>query len=203
MKGNTPLSKALYSCNHGYRLHGLKERQCQNNGIWYGDAPTCKSKYNCTFLLNYTLNTCMHAHKKGACCSCILHMHISFSMKVIWHSGDTEFNSVLLILSTQKSPVSKRCMLFCCILHMHNIISFSMKMTWHSGDTEFNFIHTEITCLNLKAPLYGKVDVKGYTPLSKALYSCNHGYRLHGLKERQCQNNGIWYGDAPTCKSKL
>ena len=78
VKGNTPLSKALYSCNHGYRLHGLKERQCQNNGIWYGNAPTCKSKYNCTFLLNYTFD----AHRKGVCC-CILYTHTSFSLKVI------------------------------------------------------------------------------------------------------------------------
>jgi 3'-phosphoadenosine 5'-phosphosulfate sulfotransferase (PAPS reductase)/FAD synthetase len=64
------------------------------------------------------------------------------------------------------------------------------------------FIHTGIICLRLEAPLHGKVVVKGNTPSSKALYSCNHGYKLHGLQERQCQYDGIWQGDAPVCKSK-
>ena len=63
-------------------------------------------------------------------------------------------------------------------------------------------MHTEIICPDLTAPRYGKVIVKGNTPLSKALYSCNDGYELHGLKWRQCQYDGSWSESAPVCRVK-
>lgn len=47
-RGNTPSSKAYYSCNAGYELKGLKWRKCLYDGTWYGSAPTClpiKSEY--------------------------------------------------------------------------------------------------------------------------------------------------------------
>ena len=52
------------------------------------------------------------------------------------------------------------------------------------------------------APQYGSVDIKGYGHGSKALYSCNHGYKLNGGEYITC-NYGVWKGRIPVCKRKF
>ena len=42
--GNTPGSRATYSCISGYRLSDDQPRQCQDNGKWSGVEPSCISK---------------------------------------------------------------------------------------------------------------------------------------------------------------
>jgi hypothetical protein len=43
--------------------------------------------------------------------------------------------------------------------------------------------------------------VKGYTPGSKAHYSCDYGYQLDGDEYNTCEY-GKWVGKTPVCKRK-
>ena len=59
-----------------------------------------------------------------------------------------------------------------------------------------------ITCSDLDDPQYGSVKVSGITPGSKADYRCNRDFKLVGVAQRKCQDNGQWTGEAPVCKRK-
>ena len=60
-------------------------------------------------------------------------------------------------------------------------------------------IQTAIPCTKLAAPEYGTVNVKGYSHSSRAVYACNHGYKLYGDDYITC-DYGIWKGKIPVCK---
>ena len=62
------------------------------------------------------------------------------------------------------------------------------------------FINTGIVCPHLDHPQYGRVKVDRYSPSSRAYYSCDDGYILHGLTYRKCLADGSWYGKAPICR---
>jgi hypothetical protein len=47
---------------------------------------------------------------------------------------------------------------------------------------------------------YGKIQVKGYSHNSRAIYSCNHGYQLYGNNYITC-DYGVWKGKKPVCKA--
>ena len=51
-------------------------------------------------------------------------------------------------------------------------------------------------------PDNGQVNESGFEPGSIATYTCNSGYSLSGQPKRECQNDGEWDGDAPTCIRK-
>ena len=51
-------------------------------------------------------------------------------------------------------------------------------------------------------PDNGQVNENGFEPGNIATYTCNSGYSLSGQPTRECQNNGDWDGDAPTCVRK-
>ena len=56
-------------------------------------------------------------------------------------------------------------------------------------------------CPQLKYPHYGTVNMTGYYPHKKAIYSCHYGYKLVGSPYRKCAY-GKWGGDEPVCKRK-
>ena len=58
-----------------------------------------------------------------------------------------------------------------------------------------------ITCETLQPPQSGTVSVTGSTPGATARYSCNNGFLLAGLKDRVCQEDGTYTGQAPVCQS--
>ena len=61
--------------------------------------------------------------------------------------------------------------------------------------------HIAILCPKVAVPDYGSVDVKGYGHGSRAVYSCNHGYKQYGDGYITC-DYGIWKGKIPLCKRK-
>ena len=63
-------------------------------------------------------------------------------------------------------------------------------------------IITAINCPKVGAPDYGSVNVKGYSHSSRAVYTCNHGYKLYGDEYITC-DYGIWKGKIPICKREF
>ena len=62
-----------------------------------------------------------------------------------------------------------------------------------------------VDCGLLPDPVNGMVSVGGggTTLGSLADYTCNPSYRLVGTDSRQCQENGTWSGEAPTCEGMI
>lgn len=60
-----------------------------------------------------------------------------------------------------------------------------------------------ITCPDLENQPNGSVYVTGDTPGSRANYQCDAGFILVGPTSRQCQPNGTWTGETPSCSRKL
>lgn len=65
--------------------------------------------------------------------------------------------------------------------------------------SQTNLQYSGIVCPNLENPEYGTVSLSGNTPGSKATHRCNFGFKLVGEEVRNCQTNGEWDGEAPTC----
>jgi len=72
-------------------------------------------------------------------------------------------------------------------------ISFSLSLCLSLLST------SEIFCLTLRPPANGAVNVSDVAVGSTAEYSCDGGFRLLGLKQRNCLQNGTWTGTEPTC----
>ena len=56
-------------------------------------------------------------------------------------------------------------------------------------------------CGDLDDPRNGDVTVGGTRVGAKAVYRCDSGFKLRGDSVRQCQSNGRWSGNEPTCES--
>ena len=59
-----------------------------------------------------------------------------------------------------------------------------------------------LLCPELGNPENGQVVVEGRKVGSTASYTCNEGYRLHGLQTRTCQFILEWSGSEPRCNRK-
>ncbi len=57
----------------------------------------------------------------------------------------------------------------------------------------------DVMCEELFSPLNGMIMVMGRTPGSRAMYSCDMGFKLDGEMSRLCQPDGLWSGEEPTC----
>ena len=57
----------------------------------------------------------------------------------------------------------------------------------------------EVQCGFLTPPDNGSVVVTGYDPLDNATFTCYDGFDLNGTAMLQCQENGQWDGEEPTC----
>ena len=59
---------------------------------------------------------------------------------------------------------------------------------------------TAIKCPKLKDVPNGKVELRGNTVNSIAVYTCSEGYTLNGYQQRECNKDGEWAGSPPTCQ---
>ena len=150
VKGHSHGSRAVYSCDHGYKLYGDSYITC-DYGVWKGKIPICKRK---KFSAVLDTQTWTQAYKyKG------LHLdHIQY--RTLYHKRKLTFDN-------------------------------------YENDT----IPTAIPCPKLTPPEYGSVDVKGHSHGSRAIYSCDHGYKLYGDSYITC-DYGVWKGKIPICKRK-
>ena len=74
-------------------------------------------------------------------------------------------------------------------VHLYNLLTFSTSTP------------TAIDCGELEGVANGMVDTsQGGLVGAIATYTCNPSYMLVGMSTRQCQDNGAWSGEAPTCE---
>jgi hypothetical protein len=60
---------------------------------------------------------------------------------------------------------------------------------------------TGVRCKPLDEIENGRIEVTPFNRLgAKAKYVCDEGYMMMGGSERQCQGDGIWSREAPTCE---
>ena len=59
-----------------------------------------------------------------------------------------------------------------------------------------------VDCGSLTAPDNGQVSVTTTTYTSTADYTCDTGYSLVGVNQRNCTAAGTWTDGVPTCDSK-
>ncbi len=58
-------------------------------------------------------------------------------------------------------------------------------------------------CQTVSSPPNGRANVSGTTVGYSVTYSCNPEYKLIGISNRTCQDNGEWSGTPPSCSRKL
>ena len=58
-----------------------------------------------------------------------------------------------------------------------------------------------VSCPPLEPPANGFVTPEGNSPGSVATYSCNEDHSLLGSATSQCQSNGAWSNQPPTCSN--
>ena len=59
-----------------------------------------------------------------------------------------------------------------------------------------------INCGDPGSPSNGNSQVSGSTFGSTVNHTCNEGYELNGVNERECLANGSWSAPLPSCDSK-
>ena len=62
--------------------------------------------------------------------------------------------------------------------------------------------YTVVDCGSLKDPDNGQVSAAATTYTSTADYTCDTGYSLVGVSQRNCTAAGIWSDGEPTCQSE-
>ena len=58
-----------------------------------------------------------------------------------------------------------------------------------------------MNCGDPGTPRNGKRSGIKFTYGETVRFECNRGYELIGSKERKCEEDGIWTGNQPVCKS--
>lgn len=65
----------------------------------------------------------------------------------------------------------------------------------------FNAVEADVTCPFLDDPMDGTVLFPvDRRPTDRATYRCNDGFVRVGDLIRECQENGMWTGEAPICR---
>lgn len=67
----------------------------------------------------------------------------------------------------------------------------------------FLFTIIAVGCGPLDPPQNGIVVLSGVSIGDTATYNCKHGFQLVGAGTRECQANGQWSGEAPTCSCRF
>ena len=59
-----------------------------------------------------------------------------------------------------------------------------------------------VMCSELPDITNGGVTWTGLNPEDTATYTCDSGYVLDGLATQDCQTDGTWSGEEPSCRRK-
>lgn len=174
-----------FSCQDGYKLHGLSSLTCLSNATWSGTVPECKRKLFSYLFTNDFSNVypgkCQEISVDGIRCNA--------SSTCSASSGDT------LLLSCIPGYVLKGTSL--------------LLICGADGQWSSEIPSCVKSCPTHPTPANGScdpVDCSGAIG-DQITFTCDDGYKLHGSAKLSCLNEGIWsdYKDndlIPTCKGE-
>ncbi|XP_064649036.1 sushi, von Willebrand factor type A, EGF and pentraxin domain-containing protein 1-like isoform X2 [Lineus longissimus] len=217
-------AKAKYVCDEGYMMMGSGERQCQGDGLWSGEAPTCEGDYYCgpppeipnakhnggrhqRYLigtqLQYTCN--MGYYRDGFYkAMCIgerkwVGPRMSCSPRSCGHPGDIDngrrIGNIFIF--------PKRVTYFCDI--GYKIIGKQYRICQANGKwTGATPRCIAIECPHLPPPEHGTVKGSLFVYNSVLDFTCDRGYQLRGVKGKQltrrCTAEAEWDGTEALCE---
>ncbi|XP_064382155.1 sushi, von Willebrand factor type A, EGF and pentraxin domain-containing protein 1-like isoform X4 [Halichondria panicea] len=214
--GNTPGSKATYTCDRGFTLVGSSTAKCQLNGKWSSVPPVCKPIF-CPKLTPPAYGAVNDGNNRVGT-KAVYTCNDGFEI-----SGQSSRKCQLDGTWSGKAPT---CILIKCpnledpengsVDDGDNLPGTIAKYTCEDG---FRLVGSSkrpcqkdgswageapickrIRCPALKDPENGSVDDGDNLPGTIAKYTCDDGFRLVGSSKRLCQKDGSWAGEAPICK---
>ena len=86
----------------------------------------------------------------------------------------------------------------------HHIAIATLLSTLHIIQMlhSFQLHYTVVDCGSLTDPDNGQVSTTATTYTSNADYTCDTGYSLVGVNQRNCTAAGTWTDGEPTCQSE-
>ena len=206
-------STANYTCvSELFTLTGDDTRQCQENGMWSGEQPSCVIV--CPVLENITNGVVMQS---GIMVGSTATYACAPEFMLI--GNDTRQCQDDGMWSGEKPS----CLIFCPVLENmpngmvmqsgtmvgstaiyacnsgYQIIGESIHQCQENGTWSDKEPSCLIICSVLESMTNGVVIQSGTTVGSTATYTCDCGYMIIGDDTRQCQENGMWSGEQPSC----
>ncbi|XP_064382164.1 sushi, von Willebrand factor type A, EGF and pentraxin domain-containing protein 1-like isoform X2 [Halichondria panicea] len=214
--GNTPGSKATYTCGRRFTLVGSSTAKCQFNGKWSSVPPVCKPIF-CPKLTPPAYGAVNDGNNRAGT-KAVYTCNDGFEI-----SGQSSRKCQLDSTWSGKAPT---CILIKCpnledpengfVDDGDNLAGtiakytcdYGFKLVGSSKRLCQNYgswageapICEQIKCPALKDPENGSVNDGDNLPGTIAKYTCDYGFRLVGSSKRLCQNYGSWAGEAPICE---
>jgi CUB/sushi domain-containing protein len=215
---NRPGTKAVYTCNKGYKLDGDETRLCLYDGTWEGKAPTCKL-IRCPYLKAPDYGSVDDGDNRPGT-KAVYDCDKGFKLV-----GDRRRLCLYDGTWKGKAPTCKRIIILCPKLKdprygdvdvngkkPGSVAKYSCKkgfklvgVDWRK--CQYNGYWTGeapvckvIICKRPPKPAYGYVKYKRTYYGSRAYYSCYKGYYLVGKRYTYCNNLGEWHGSTPSCR---
>ncbi|XP_014669248.1 PREDICTED: sushi, von Willebrand factor type A, EGF and pentraxin domain-containing protein 1-like isoform X2 [Priapulus caudatus] len=205
----------IYSCGDGYELYGDNVLICSATGRWEGWPPVCQPvlcgrppiiEYASTVVQQLTYGS----QAEYVC-------NTGYILK-----GPTK---VFCMADGTWTPQGSTCTVVSCgspplLLNgnvKHNATTFGSIVTYScqrgyglTGESSMQCGQdgqwsgslpdcVPVDCGEPIAPRFGKLWIESSVYLSRAVYSCDEGYRLLGRTTRHCLHTGRWSGETPRC----
>uniref|UniRef100_A0A1B6MNE1 Sushi, von Willebrand factor type A, EGF and pentraxin domain-containing protein 1 n=3 Tax=Cicadellinae TaxID=33370 RepID=A0A1B6MNE1_9HEMI len=220
--------RATYSCELGFHVVGLKERTCQADGNWSGQAPVCKQNVYCknpphidharhnalpeqtTFDLDATIQyQCLTGYvtngfPRAKC--------LAIDNAASWFGPDIscEPRSCGAPQDTAHGWHAGECYTFGCRVVYHCADGFELvgrnertcqtDGTWFPKDLPACVLVTAVQCPPPENPSHGKAIFTSCSYNSVVSFECDYGYTLLGESTRRCGADKKWSGTMPKCQ---
>lgn len=214
-----------YYCTPNYVLSGKSIITCKDNGRWSDPAPKCVAPQCPSQTLPHNskvISPTSYDYKSGAPAGTRLILGCEpgyFKVKAgVMHCNGSGIWEILQSLSC--TPVScgdpgvpkngdRQGLLF----HFKSKVSFVCHKCYKLVGVPYRICHANQqwsdqqptcqrsqSCKKLSNLPHGEVSFSSTACGAKAVYSCEKGYNLVGLRERSCHKSGQWTGATPHCK---
>jgi len=210
-------SRATFACTEGFEIKGAHEVECQTNGKWSADVPTCEPK-PCPLILapiNGIVDVPTGAFGAVRNFNCITGYNIVGALKTTCTSKGTWSKPApickpLKCSKRLKAPVKGS------VDRTLGRVGDTAEFTCNAGYTlegantikclsSMDWSGPEPTCRpnpcrrTLVKPDHGSVDIVNGTTGQIATFACDAGFTLLGSEKLKCRSNGQWSDSEPTC----
>ncbi|XP_062499001.1 fibrillin-2-like [Corticium candelabrum] len=190
-----------FSCNTGFDLRGSNSRNCQHNGLWSGNQPTCRdidecsigshkchTNANCTNTIGNYSCSCHNCYTgNGFSCNLINCSRLSAPAEGSASGSQTSCGSTVTFSCSSGYTLSGSTSRTC-----------QTNGAWN-GSTAL--CHRR-PCNILTTLVDGSKVGNGHVFEDVVRFSCNSGFELFGSDVRQCQADGTWNGSLTNCSGK-